>query len=74
LSKLLKATDLSAMVSTCLSLTSAFKKFRNQLLALGSWLPPVGLPPKRKPWESEDSRMDIFDAMELSVVFRMRGK
>jgi hypothetical protein len=32
------------------------------------------LPPKRKPWESEDSRMDIFDAMELAVVFRMRGK
>ena len=31
------------------------------------------LPPKRKPWQSEDSRMDIFDAMELAVVFRMNG-
>ena len=29
------------------------------------------LPPKRKPWKSEDSRMDIFDAMALAVVFRM---
>jgi hypothetical protein len=29
------------------------------------------LPTKRKPWESEDSRMDIFDAMALAVVFRM---
>jgi hypothetical protein len=27
------------------------------------------LPPKRKPWKSEDSRMDIFDAMALAVVF-----
>jgi hypothetical protein len=25
------------------------------------------LPPKRKPWTSEDSRMDIFDAVELGV-------
>ena len=32
------------------------------------------LPPKRKPWESEDSRMDIFDAMALAVVFWMIGK
>jgi hypothetical protein len=32
------------------------------------------LPPKRKLWQSEDSRMDIFDAMALAVVFRMRGK
>ncbi len=30
------------------------------------------LPPKRKPWKSEDSRMDIFDAMALAVVFRMK--
>ena len=30
------------------------------------------LPPKRKTWESEDSRMDIFDAMALAVVFRMK--
>lgn len=27
------------------------------------------LPPKRKPWESEDGRMDIFDAVALAVVF-----
>jgi Holliday junction resolvasome RuvABC endonuclease subunit len=29
------------------------------------------LPPKRKPWKSEDSRMDIFDAVALVVVFWM---
>ena len=28
------------------------------------------LPTKRKLWQSEDSRMDIFDAMALAVVFR----
>ena len=32
------------------------------------------LPPKRKPWKSEDARMDIFDAVALAVVFRMKGK
>ena len=31
------------------------------------------LPPKRKTWESEDGRMDIFDAVALAVVFRMKG-
>jgi hypothetical protein len=30
------------------------------------------LPTKRKPWESEDSRMDIFDAVALAVVFRLK--
>lgn len=30
------------------------------------------LPPKRKPWKSEDGRMDIFDAMALAVVYRMK--
>jgi hypothetical protein len=30
------------------------------------------LPPKRKPWKSEDTRMDIFDAVALAVVFRMK--
>lgn len=30
------------------------------------------LPPKRKTWKSEDSRMDIFDAVELAVAFRMK--
>jgi RNase H-fold protein (predicted Holliday junction resolvase) len=29
------------------------------------------LPPKRKPWKSEDTRMDIFDAVALAVTFRM---
>lgn len=28
------------------------------------------LPPKRKPWKSEDGRMDIFDAVALGVTFR----
>jgi hypothetical protein len=32
------------------------------------------LPPKRRLWMSEDGRMDIFDAMALAVVFRMREK
>jgi hypothetical protein len=26
------------------------------------------LPPKRKPWKSEDARMDIFDAAGLALV------
>jgi hypothetical protein len=30
------------------------------------------LPPKRKTWKSEDSRMDTFDAMALAVAFRMK--
>jgi len=29
------------------------------------------LPPKRRPWENEDGRMDIFDAAALAVVLRM---
>jgi hypothetical protein len=28
---------------------------------------------KRKAWTSEDARMDIFDAVGLVVVFRMRA-
>jgi hypothetical protein len=28
------------------------------------------LPPKRRLWESEDSRMDIFDAVGLAVAYR----
>lgn len=30
------------------------------------------LPPKRKPWKSEDARMDIFAAVALAVAFRLR--
>jgi hypothetical protein len=30
------------------------------------------LPPKRRAWESPDSRMDIFDAVGLVVAFRTR--
>ena len=29
------------------------------------------LPPKRRPWENEDGRMDMFDAVGLTVVFVM---
>ena len=29
------------------------------------------LPPKRRPWMSEDSRMDIFDAVALVLVLRL---
>ena len=32
------------------------------------------LPRKRKTWESEDGRMDIFDAAALAVAFRMTEK
>ncbi len=32
------------------------------------------LPPKRRPWENEDGRMDMFDAVGLAVVFWMRKK
>jgi len=30
------------------------------------------IPPKRKPWKSEDSRMDIFDAVALAMVLRLK--
>ena len=29
------------------------------------------LPPKRRPWENEDGRMDMFDAVGLTAVFWM---
>ena len=29
----------------------------------------VGLPPKRKPWQTEDSRMSIFDAVALGLAY-----
>lgn len=31
------------------------------------------LPPKRRPWTSEDRRMDIFDAVALALVFKAKG-
>jgi hypothetical protein len=40
------------------------KQFPDELASL--------LPPKRKAWKSEDSRMDIFDPMALAVGFRMK--
>lgn len=30
------------------------------------------LPPKRKPWKSEEARMDIFDAVALAVTLRLK--
>jgi hypothetical protein len=30
------------------------------------------LPPKRKAWENEDGRMDIFDAVALAAAFRLK--
>jgi len=30
------------------------------------------LPPKRKPWQSEDSRMSIFGAVALAMVFQTK--
>jgi Holliday junction resolvasome RuvABC endonuclease subunit len=30
------------------------------------------LPPKRKPWKSQDARMDIFDAVALGIAFRLK--
>jgi Holliday junction resolvasome RuvABC endonuclease subunit len=32
------------------------------------------LPPKRKPWMSEDYRMNIFDAVALALMFRLKKK
>jgi hypothetical protein len=32
------------------------------------------LPPKRRPWMSEDPRMDIFDAVGLAMAFWQQGK
>jgi hypothetical protein len=32
------------------------------------------LPPKRRPWENEDGRMDMFDAVGLAAVFGMSEK
>lgn len=32
------------------------------------------LPPKRKPWMSEDYRMDIFDAVAFGLAFGLRNK
>jgi hypothetical protein len=32
------------------------------------------LPPKRRPWDSADSRMDIFDAVGLAVAYRIQNK
>jgi len=29
----------------------------------------VRLPPKRKPWQTEDSRMSIFDAVALGLTY-----
>lgn len=40
------------------------KRFPGQLV--------LQLPPKRKPWMSEDSRMNIFDAVALALVFRLK--
>jgi Holliday junction resolvasome RuvABC endonuclease subunit len=31
------------------------------------------LPPKRKPWMSEDSRMNIFDAVALVLMLRLKN-
>jgi Holliday junction resolvasome RuvABC endonuclease subunit len=31
------------------------------------------LPPKRKAWQSEDARMNIFDAVALALVFRLNN-
>lgn len=30
------------------------------------------MPPKRRPWMSEDSRMDIFDAVALALMSRLK--
>jgi len=32
------------------------------------------LPPKRRAWESEDSRMDIFDAVAIALAFNAQRK
>jgi Holliday junction resolvasome RuvABC endonuclease subunit len=42
------------------------KRFPNEL--------GLRLPPKRRPWMSEDHRMGIFDAVALVVVFRLKQR
>jgi hypothetical protein len=32
------------------------------------------LPPKRRPWMSEDPRMNIFDAVDLAIAFWPQNK
>jgi Holliday junction resolvasome RuvABC endonuclease subunit len=32
------------------------------------------LPPKRRAWDSEDGRMDVFDAVGLAITFCPKGK
>jgi hypothetical protein len=32
------------------------------------------MPSKRRAWESQDSSMDIFDAVALYLAFRAKGK
>lgn len=32
----------------------------------------ICLPPKRRPWMNEDRRMDIFDAVALALLFRLK--
>jgi RNase H-fold protein (predicted Holliday junction resolvase) len=44
--------------------TRIAKQFPDEFLSL--------VPPKRKAWTSEYARMDIFDAVGLAVVFRMK--
>ena len=46
-------------------------KFAVAQTLAGKFPPELGtrLPPKRRPWMSEDPRMDIFDAVGLAVAF-----
>ena len=43
---------------------SMAKKFPDELASR--------LPPKRRPWMSEDRRMDIFDAVSLACAYRLK--
>jgi hypothetical protein len=44
----------------------------NETLGFGAGTGAFRLLPKRRPWMSEDSRMNIFDAVALGLVFRLK--
>jgi len=57
-------------INTVFGLFGSFTKYQKAGL-VASYLPDLAykLPPKRKPWQSEDLRMSIFDAACLALTY-----
>lgn len=80
---ILKAAQEFAVVGRALPLAAVYRMFARNgagtkyeiASALVRAFPElmVRLPPKRKPWQSEDSRMSIFDAVALGLAY-FRGR